>query len=202
MRLLGVQNVLVSQPKKVPRQRRGDAVIDRVLDVALKELARVGLERLSLPAVAQKAGVNKTSVYRRWPTKAKLVRAALERSMQHTRAAPDSGSLHGDLIELASVVARFIESPSGMGVLRTVFADGHTSQVKSLTSSMWSAGIGGAPAQIIERAMTRGELAPTAEVELLLFTIAGALLHRVFIERGEVDRAYLERLVTLVTRGV
>ena len=65
-----------------------------------EELARDGFERLSVPAVAEAAGLNKTSVYRRWPTKADLVRAALTSSMGHDAPTVDTGTLRGDLLAL------------------------------------------------------------------------------------------------------
>jgi AcrR family transcriptional regulator len=48
------------------------------LDAVIEELAAASYERLSIPDVAERAGVNKTSVYRRWPTRSDLVRAALD----------------------------------------------------------------------------------------------------------------------------
>ena len=191
----------MSHRKTKPRQRRGDAVIRRVLDVAMKELARVGLERLSVPTVAEKAGVNKTSIYRRWPTKDALVRAALSDSMEHVRDVPDTGALATDLAALAAVVARFISSARGTAVLRAVFAGTHSSQLKALSASMWREAGGNLPAQVLGRAVSRGELASDADIELLLFTLAGALMHRVFIERGAVDGPYLARLVELLLGG-
>lgn len=177
-------------------------MVRRILDAALNELARVGLEGLSVPAVAVKAGVNKTSVYRRWPTKQALVRSALEQSMEHVRDVPDTGALESDLVALSGVVADFIGSPRGMGVLRTVFADGQSRSVKAMAASMWSSAGDDLPRVIVERAIARGELPPDADVGLLLFTIAGALIHRVFVERADADQTYRERLVALVTRGV
>ena len=73
----------------------------RVLEVALEQLAAHGFERLSVPEVAAIAGLNKTSVYRRWPTKADLVREALAASMGHTAEALDSGDLRAALLALA-----------------------------------------------------------------------------------------------------
>jgi len=191
----------MSPKKRRPPQRRGDAVIGRVLEVALRELARVGLERLSVPTVADKAGVNKTSIYRRWPTKHALVRAALCHSMEHVRDVPDTGALASDLAALAAVVARFITSARGTAVLRAVFAGTNSSQLRALGSSMWQEAGSDLPRRVLERAVSRGELSSDAEMELLLFTIAGALMHRVFIERAPIEERYLARLVNLVLRG-
>lgn len=173
----------------------------RVLDLTLQQLAQVGFERLSVPEVAALAGVNKTSVYRRWPTKAELVRAALAHSMAHVRDIPDTGALRTDLIALVGVVAAFVTSARGMGVVRTVFADGDTPEVRAMAASMWQEAGGEIPGHIIERAVLRGELPAGADVELLLFTLAGALLHRVFIERADADEAFAGRLVDLVLYG-
>ncbi len=161
----------------------------------------MGLERLSVPVVARKAGLNKTSIYRRWPTKQALVRAALSQSMEHVRDVPDTGALATDLIALASTVAGFITSPKGTGVLRTVFASGHSPQMRALASAMWEEAEGALPGQVLERAIARGELPADVDMALLLFTLAGALMHRVFIERAPVDEGYLTRVVGLLLRG-
>ena len=75
-------------------------------------LAEVGYEALTFEAVAQRAGVHKTTVYRRWPTKPDLVAdAARERSVQLVEV-PDTGTLLGDLTALARAVAANIGSTS------------------------------------------------------------------------------------------
>ena len=48
---------------------RSERVVRDVLDASAKELARVGYAALRMDDVAAAAGVNKTTVYRRWPTK-------------------------------------------------------------------------------------------------------------------------------------
>lgn len=183
------------------KQPRGDAVVRRVLDTTLAELARVGLERLTVPEVAQRAGVNKTSVYRRWSTKEALVQAALEETMEYARDLPDSGSLEGDLVALAGELAKFLSSARGVGVVRTVFAGGDSAAVHALASTAWAEAGGAGAHLVIARATKRGELPRDADSELLLFTVAGALLHRVFVERGVVDEAWVRRLVALVMFG-
>ncbi|HSN96918.1 MAG TPA: TetR/AcrR family transcriptional regulator [Candidatus Nanopelagicales bacterium] len=188
------------RPGRPPRDR-GEAMVRRVLDLTLQQLAQVGLERLSVPEIADLAGVNKTSIFRRWPTKVELVRAALAHSMGHVRDIPDTGSLRTDLITLAGVVADFITSPRGMGVVRTAFADRDTPEMRALAASMWQEAGGDVPRLVIERAMRRGELPEGADIELLLFTLAGAVLHRVFVEHAQADAGFAGRLVDLLLHG-
>ena len=182
-------------------RRRGDAVVRRVLDVTLQQLGLVGFERLSIPEIAALVGVNKTSIYRRWPTKAELVAAALGDSMDHIHDIPDAGSIQGDLKALAQAVVTFATSARGMGVLRMVFVDRDNPEVRAMAASMWQEAGGDLPRIVIERAMKRGELPADADMQLLLFTLAGAVLHRVFVERAEADEAFVERLVNLVLYG-
>lgn len=184
--------------KKKPR---GPAVVTRVLGVTLEELGRVGLARLSLPRVAGLAGINKTSLYRRWPTKQDLVAAALKLAVPSAGDLPDHGSLEMDLIELAAGLAKFIASPAGMGVIRMIFADGGTPQTRRLAKAMLRAPARMAPRLVLERAIERGELRPDADLDLLLHTIGGAVLHRVFVERRSADARWARRLIRLLAEG-
>lgn len=180
---------------------RGPAVVSRVLEVALEELGRVGLARLSLPKVAVLAGINKTSLYRRWPTKQALVAAALERSVPSERELPDHGSLELDLVDLAAGVAKLVASSEGRGVVRVLFGEGDTPQTRRLAKMMSGTPTRVAPRLVLERAAKRGELRPDADLDLLLYVIAGAVLHRTFVERGRADGPWARRLVHLLIQG-
>lgn len=193
---LAVDNGHVTTTKKP----RGPAVIRRVLEVTLEELGRVGLARLSLPRVAELAGINKTSLYRRWPTKEDLVGAALGLATPQGTALPDTGDVELDLVELAASLSGFVRSPAGMGLLRMVFADATPSQ--RLTPAFWTESARAAPRAVLERAVARGELRPDADLELLLYTLAGAVLHRVFVERKAADRRWTRRVVRQLIEGV
>jgi AcrR family transcriptional regulator len=184
-----------------PTQPRGDAFIQRVLEVALTQLAEVGYERLSIPQVAQLAGVNKTSIYRRWPTKPGLVRDALSAAMIHVEQAPNAGSLRADLIELALTVATFTQSPVGTAIVRIMLAEGGNAEVRGLASSAYAEAGKNSPWVVLERAVSRGELRSAIDPSLLLFTIAGAIMHRVFVERRDVPRAFIEQLIDLLLNG-
>lgn len=174
----------------------------RVLEVALEQLATHGFERLSVPEVAALAGLNKTSVYRRWPTKADLVREALAASMGHTAEALDSGDLRADLLALARTAVGFVESPSGLAVLRTLLAEGANPEVKGLAAAMLhQQGING-PALVFERAIARGELAQDTDVTLVLTTLAGAIMHCILIEQSPVTEHFLTTLIDMVLFGV
>lgn len=183
------------------RQRRGAPVVERVLAITLEELARVGYQRLSLPEIAAQAGLNKTSLYRRWPTRRALVGAALASAMDHDAPPPDTGALRSDMREMVLAAAAWAESPVGRGVLRTLLQDAEDPEVRELAPDLERMQAA-APTVIFARAVERGELSADADVTMALGVIAGALTHRVFVERAPVTPAFAERLVRLVADGL
>jgi AcrR family transcriptional regulator len=182
-------------------QARGSRLVQRVLEATLSQLAQVGYERLAIPEIADLVGANKTSLYRRWPTKLELVADALKLAMQHTEAAPDTGSLRGDLLALTRVMGEFTQSSLGTAVLRLVLAQDTHPELRELAAAAQQAGRDHGPWLVIQRALARGELSASSDPSLLLFTLAGGILHRVFVERVRVDDAYLQRLVDLLLLG-
>ncbi len=183
-------------------KQRGEPVVRRVLEVVLEQLAAQGYERLSVPEVAARAGLNKTSVYRRWPTKGDLVREALGASLGHAEEAVDTGDLRADLLTLARAAVAFVESPLGLAVLRTLLAEGANPEVKGLAAAMIQQQGSQGPGAIFERAIARGELARSTDVKLVLTTVAGAIMHRILIEQSAVTEDFLMRLIDLVLFGM
>ncbi len=195
---------MTGRPKKArgdSPERRGAPVVERVLDFALQELARVGFHRLSVPEVAERAGLNKTSVYRRWPTKDALVCAALERAMGHDVPLPDTGSLHADMLAFALTATAWADSPIGRGVMKTLLADGADPEVSALVTKLARARTRG-PLGIFERAIARGELSDSADVRMALTLIAGGITQRIVVENGRVTPVFVKRLVRLVFDGL
>jgi AcrR family transcriptional regulator len=81
-------------------RRRGDELEHALLTAAWMELLEVGYPKLTMDNVANRAGTSKPVIYRRWPTKAKLVMAALAHNVPLQESDIDTGSLRGDLLEL------------------------------------------------------------------------------------------------------
>jgi AcrR family transcriptional regulator len=97
----------MTRPAAHPRRTKGilggrsDEVVRDVLDAAIVELARAGYAGFRMDEVAARAGVNRTTIYRRWPNRVALVTAVVDRLRTPLRdnPLPDSGALEQDLIE-------------------------------------------------------------------------------------------------------
>lgn len=93
------------------RGPRSQEVVALVRDAAITELARVGVHGLTIDAVAKKAGVSRSTIYRRWPTKAALFRALVEPVVRGFDEDPDTGSIRDDLLALLLLVRELRAQP-------------------------------------------------------------------------------------------
>ena len=93
-----------------------------VLEAALDELAERGWDQASVETIASRAGVHKTTVYRRWETKPALVAAAVQRLADVQIPVPDTGDAVADLTTLAVQVAGALRTPAGVAALRAAVA--------------------------------------------------------------------------------
>jgi AcrR family transcriptional regulator len=180
---------------------RGVVVVERVLEVALEELASVGYDAFNVPRVADAANVNKTSVYRRWASKPVLVAAAIERALGHAAPVPDTGALHNDMRAFATATAEWVSSSTGRAVLRMLMSTANAKDLHALTTLLMQ-GQASAPALIFQRAVQRGELRADADVHMALTVVAGAMLQRIFIENHDVTTEFVDRLLRMVLAGL
>ncbi|MCU0687659.1 MAG: TetR/AcrR family transcriptional regulator [Polyangiaceae bacterium] len=198
---------VTSRPvKRTPRRDagrpRGAFIEDAVLARALEELAEHGVDNLSVERIARAAEVNKTSIYRRWPTRAELVTAALERAHGEVIVKlVDTGSLRGDLTLLAESVAALLEQPQGRALARAALADAGAPEVVALATQRLERQARQPLHALIERARARGEWRTHVTPGVLLAAVVGGLLHRVMVERRPASGAWLAELVDLVVGG-
>jgi AcrR family transcriptional regulator len=82
------------------RRRHGAELQTALLDAAWEELVERGYDSFTIDAVAARAHTSRAVLYRRWPTKQDLVKAAIRsRGFEQTIEIADTGTLRGDLIE-------------------------------------------------------------------------------------------------------
>jgi AcrR family transcriptional regulator len=178
---------------------RAERVVRDVLEATLDELAKTGFAALSVEAVAVRAGVNKTTIYRRWPTKGELVTAALVRFSSEVET-PDTGTVRGDLLALAASGRALISTRRGRGLLRTMLAEGITPALREISRNVHKR----QDAQydlILRRGVARGELPAKMDRNIVADAIKGTLMHRMLLDRGTFEPRYVRRLVDLVLAG-
>src|SRR5690348_16443209 len=104
------------QPSSPRRAPAGAAVLrddltEAIRDAVLEELAAHGYGRLSIEGVARRAGVGKTTIYRRWSSKLQMVIDVVSAVAVQGMAPPDTGSLRGDLRAMLTVASAALRHP-------------------------------------------------------------------------------------------
>lgn len=166
--------------ERVPARRTGGraaSVVARVHNAVRELLTEVGYEGLQLPDVAARAGVNKTTVYRRWPTKRDLVTDLLLSLSDHDLPRADTGDLRNDLVALLKDVAELLRTPLMQAMVRASL-DGAVDQ--EARQSFWAERMHRSSV-IIERAIERGELPKGADARSILEHAASPIYFRLLI---------------------
>jgi len=179
---------------------RGEPVVNGVLVAAIEELARVGYRAFRIEEVALRAGVNKTTIYRRWPTKGELVREALTCKARDKMVIPETGALRSDLLTMGRTMVELSTSPEGQSVIRMLVAEGSDPEVADLTRSMRK-DHEARHQSMLAGAVTRGELLPDVDHIVLVHAFVGAVHHKLFMMKEPATDAFLERLVDLLLLG-
>ena len=187
--------------RRVGQQRPGGRaarVRTAVLDAVYDLLGDVGYERLTIDSVAQRAGVHKTTVYRRWPTKAELVLDAARASSSQNVPIPDTGTLRGDLQQLArGVVSNVATATTAQTTLALVAAAASSAELAASMHMFWSERLA-LTAPIIERAIEREELPPSTDANLIIETLIGPIWIRLLLTGEPIDVDLADRTAALV----
>jgi AcrR family transcriptional regulator len=181
--------------------RRGAAVRAAVLEAALAELVDHGIDGVTVAAVAARAGVHETSVYRRWRTREDLiVDALLDRSATQIPV-PDTGSLQGDLVELARRVIGYLSSRIGRALVRMstlIVEDESLAQARAnfLASRLAAIRV------VVDRAIERGELPAGTDAGLVLEMLVAPLHLRTIMTGEPLTDDLPERMVDILLDGL
>ncbi|MFJ6013538.1 TetR/AcrR family transcriptional regulator [Streptomyces sp. NPDC092952] len=172
------------RPRAADRPGRGPRAAEAIFDTTLRHLAERGYARLTIEAVAQEAGVNKTTIYRWWPSKPALLRAALIHARALELDIPDTGSLRGDLVALVERIIGMLTNGRTEPVARALTSGTGLpdDELASLTRDFFANRFS-REQPVFTRAVARGELPEDTDPMLLLDLIAGAVWVRVLLRR-------------------
>ena len=152
-------------------RHRGGRYLDSSRDLALREaalalLAEVGYDRLTMDAVAARAGAAKTTIYRRWRDKAELVVDALN-SLKGVPEVPNTGSLRHDLCALADSIAGTEGKFGAQMTIGLVNAVAHDTELRRVFQEKFLAPRMAGFRKVFEQAVARGEMPGGHDLDLL-----------------------------------
>src|SRR5260370_26087252 len=162
-----------------PRSQEADRAI---LTATVELLAERGLTAMSIEEVADRAGVGKTTIYRRWPSKGLLALDAFVASFREQQPLPDTGTLRGDLIAaLRAWVRAVTQTPMGSMLTGLIAEAQHDPELRGAWRDRVLEPMRTQHRIMLDRAIAPGEIPSTLDREggLDLFFRAGE--HRLLL---------------------
>ena len=182
-----------------PGRRRSHQAHEAIMDATVAVLAETGYHRLTIEGVAARARVGKTTVYRWWPTKSRLVIEALSRRLILPPTEPTGDSRHDVRAVIQRIVDTFGRPPLG-DVLPALAVDLIHDPEASEQLRLMLGPRRAANAAIFYSAAGRGDLPHDVDVNLLLDIISGTILYRCLMSNHP-TAALIDRLTDLVLHG-
>ncbi|MFE4910874.1 TetR/AcrR family transcriptional regulator [Streptomyces sp. NPDC056652] len=196
----------MSSRKGRPRSAETDSAILEATRAALGEL---GWSKLTMGDVATRAGVAKTTLYRRWTAKSELVVDAVAALFDELDL-PDRGSLAADVEGVVLQVAALLERPETKTALMAVIAE--STRDEALRARIRASIVDRQKRLVLlgrERAQARGELPREPDAvraartaDLIFDVIAGAVVHRTLVSAEPVDQEWARAFTALLLDGL
>lgn len=174
-----------------------------ITQAVLREWAELGFARLSMESVAKRAGVGKSALYRRWPSKQEMAMAVLADHVVPLAVVPDTGSLRGDVRKSLDALTEWMTDP----LLSRILPDLVAEMARNPELAAFTDTVIGTPRRELARAkllraVDRGELRPDVDLELALDLLAASLYWRLSVRAADLEPGYHDKLTDLVMRAI
>jgi AcrR family transcriptional regulator len=181
---------------------RSDQVDQAILRAASALLAERGLDAMTIEEVAARAGVGKSSIYRRWPTKGTLALDAFLESFLAQQPRVDNGVLETDLAEALTLwSAAVVGTPTGRALVGLIAE----SQLDEELSRGWiervMTPVRAQHRTMVERAIERGEIPAASDVDVIMDLLYGSAYHRLLQGHLAITPTFIETVARMVAEG-
>jgi AcrR family transcriptional regulator len=156
-----------------------------ILSATLTLLDEVGYPALTIEAVAARAGVGKTTIYRRWPSKLELVVEAVA-EMRPPLPTEDTGSIQGDFLAFQrGQISRVAAGPMPRIAPRLLAESVNDRELHEAVQRELIDPIRTAIGEVLQRGVDRGELRADLDLELATDVIHGTVVYRILRSQGD-----------------
>jgi len=190
------------------RQPAGAAILrpektEAIIAAFFAELGKSGYAGLTMDRVAERAGVGKAALYRRWPSKKEMLIDLVGQFATKAVLPPDTGSLRGDIQAITHDAIAVLANPLVRSVVQSLVTEARRSpDLGAVLTERFINPRREAGAQMLRRAVERGEVRPDSDLELAQDLIGGPLYLRGVILGEEFPPGYSERLTDAVLRSL
>jgi AcrR family transcriptional regulator len=181
------------------RRRSSERTRQAILAATREMLAECGVHGLTVEGVAARAGVAKTTVYRRWRSKDELALAVLIDMVEHVAAVPDLGDTRAELVAFVERAVKVLRTTLMGRVMQGLVSD--LASNAELARAFRERVVAVRVAEIrrlVERGIERGELRPDADYELANELLFGPVYYRLLLSGAPLGDDLAGRVVRAV----
>jgi AcrR family transcriptional regulator len=183
-----------------PRSPEADRAI---LTAAVELLAERGLASMSIEEVAARAGVGKTTIYRRWPSKGLLALDAFVASFREQQPLPDTGTLRGDLLAALHAWVRAVtQTPMGSMLTGLIAEAQHDPELRGAWRDRVLEPLRSQHRIMLDRASARAEIPADVDQDVVLDLFFGAAEHRLLLGHLPMSDDFIADVVDVILAGI
>jgi AcrR family transcriptional regulator len=167
---------------------------DRVLTTAFELLSDSGIGGFTVDEVASRSGVAKTTIYRHWPSREALVLDAASR-ISAEQEVPDTGSLEGDVRAILANLGHLLGTARWSTVVPSIVDVAERDPEFAGIHGKIQRGHAAPLREVLERAAGQGEIAATADQQVMISALIGPLYYRRWFSREPIDDHFIQTIV-------
>ena len=193
---------MTGEPRRRPGRPRSESV-DAAIHAAVIELLDIdGYTGLRVDDVADRSGVSKTTIYRRWPTKAALVVAVLRRIKDEQIPMPRTGDVQLDLRAIVTDQWASLHDTTFGRALPGLVAEKSTDPELAEAIGRLSADRQALVAEVLRRGIATGQLRADLDVDMVVEFLAGPAYYRLLMTGQDLDPETAQRHADALYSGI
>ena len=178
---------------------RSSRTEEAILDATRELLAEGGVQKLTVEGVAARAGVAKTTIYRRWRSKDELALAVLIDMVEKFVAVPTLGDTRAELVAFVDGAVKILGSTLMGRVMQGLVSDLATDPELARAFRERVVAVRVAEVQrLVRQGIERGDLRPDTNEELLHELLFGPVYYRLLLSGAPLESGLAERIVDAV----
>ncbi|MFF0151688.1 TetR/AcrR family transcriptional regulator [Micromonospora sp. NPDC005203] len=185
------------------RRTRGTDRTQAIMRTTLELAQEFGYAKLSIEAVAARAGVGKHTVYRRWPSKGALFLDAVLTSGGPGLDYPDTGDLVADLRQQIRAAVDLLGRPPLGPLYQALVGEAqHDPRIAAALNERFIRPQADRTVARLRKAQQQGQLSAEFDLDLAMAILSGPLYFRLLITQEPLTHEYVERLLNALLAGM